>query len=163
MIFMPSSITHGSDGDIAMETGIIPVIVNWLGREEDNSTKFLSNMAKEESGHPELIIELDIFAGFNLIFSLRRHHFSINVGDVDTGVQTGFVVCFDNVTAVNLAHIHTTVVGALSVRITARGPAVWPAVRTKKSVFLLQIKLKVLISMDLHQSCDFMMIVEFVE
>ena len=97
-----------------------------------------------------------------MIFPLRRHHFSVNAGDVDIGVQTGFVVCFDNVTAVDLARTHTTVVGALSARVTARGPAVWPAVRTKKSVFLLQAEPKVLIGMGLHQPRGFVTVVEFV-
>jgi hypothetical protein len=107
-------------------------------------------------------LTLDTLAGSNLVFPLRGHDFSVDAGDVDTGKQTGSVVSFDNVTAVDLAGTHTTVVGTLSARVTSLRPTIWPAVRTEKSVFLLQAEPKVLIGISLHQLRGFITIIELI-
>lgn len=72
----------------------------------------------------------------NLVFPLSGHDLGVGAGNLNTSVQAGPVVSLNNVTAHDLASAVTAVVRALGSWVTALGPAVWPAIGAKESVFL---------------------------
>ena len=71
-------------------------------------------------------------------------------------------MCFDNISAVDLSSSDGTVVRALRTRVTALGPAIWPAIRTKQGVFLFETEPYVLFSVGLHQPSSVMPVIEFI-
>lgn len=101
-------------------------------------------------------------AGANLEFPLTGHDFSVDTRDIDAGIQASFVVRLDNISAVDPARPNTTVVRTLRTWETALGPAIWPTVGTKESVFLLKTKPEVFVSVRIHQPLGLMTVIEFV-
>lgn len=97
-----------------------------------------------------MVLTFDTFTGTDLEFPLGRHNLSIDTGDVDASIKTSLVVGLDDVTAVNLAGSHTAVVGALGAWEATLGPAVGPAVRAEKGVFLFQAKPEFLVGVGSH-------------
>ena len=57
---------------------------------------------------------------------------------------------FDDITAVDLAGTDTAVVWSLRSRETILGPAVWPAVRAKEGVFLLETEPGLMLLVSIH-------------
>lgn len=148
--------------DVGVETGTVPVAGDGLGVEGDLDTKLFGDTVEEEAGHPKVVAHLDTLAGADLVLPLGGHDLGVDTGDVDAGVHAGLVVSFDNVTAVDLAGTNTAVVRALGTGVTALGPAVWPSVGTKKSVFLLETEPEVLAGVGVHQLVGLMAVVELV-
>ena len=72
------------------------------------------------------------------------------------------MVSLNDVTAVDTASADTAVVGPLRTREAVSGPAVWPAVESQKSVFLLQTKPDLVLFVGLHQACGIMAEIEFI-
>lgn len=95
-------------------------------------------------------------------FPLSRHHLRVDASNLDASIQTSFVVSFDNISAVDFASTDTTVIWSLRARETTLGPAIRPAIRTKKSVFLLETEPWLMLGVGLHQSRGFMTVVELV-
>ena len=71
-------------------------------------------------------------------------------------------MCFNNITAENPIGADAAVVGALRSRKTILGPAIWPIVRSKEGVFLLQTEPGLMLGIGLHQPSGFVTVVEFV-
>ena len=93
---------------------------------------------------------------------LRGHNFGIDTRDLDTGVQAGLVVGFNDVTAEDLAGTDTAVVWSLRSRKTILRPAVWPVVGAKESVFLLETEPGLMLFVSVHQPSSLMTIIELV-
>ena len=74
---------------------------------------------------------LDTLTRANLEFPLSRHNFGINTRDFDASVQTGLVMCFNNIATEDLVGTNTTVIWTLRTREAILGPAVWPVIMIK--------------------------------
>src|SRR5436189_6364435 len=96
-----------------MTSSTIPIPFKRLRMKRNLDTEFLSNSFKEITCHPKMITHLNTLTGTNLEFPLRRHDFGVNTADFDTTVQTGFVVCFNDITSVNFTRSDTAIVWAL--------------------------------------------------
>lgn len=105
---------------------------------------------------------LDTLARTNLEFPLSRHYLRVDASNLDASIQTRFVVSFDDISAVYLAGTNTTVIRSLRARETALWPAIWPAIRAKKSVFLLETEPWLVLGIGLHQPCGFVTVIELV-
>ena len=130
--------------------------------ERDFDPEFLRNSFKQVSCHPEMITHFDSLAGTDLEFPLGRHDFSIDSADFNTGVQTGFVVCFNDITSVDFSGTDTAIVGALRTRETTYWPAVWFAIGIEEGVFLFETEPGVMGFVFFHQFGTFGTEVEFV-
>ena len=104
----------------------------------------------------------DTLTRTNLEFPLPRHNLSVNTGDLDSGKQASLVVRLDDISAVDLSCPHTTVIRTLGTWETALGPAVWPTVRRKESVFLLETEPEIVFGISLHQPLGLVTVVELV-
>lgn len=93
----------------------------------------------------------DAFAGPDLVFPLRRHDFGVGAGYVDAGVQAGFVVCLDDVSAEDPTGADAAVVRALGGGESILGPAIRPAELVKQRVLLLQAEPCHVFGVLLHQ------------
>ena len=102
------------------------------------------------------------FTWSNLKFPLGRHDLCIDTGDFDPGIQTRLVVRFNNVSAVNLLGPNTAVVWALRAREPSMGPAIWPAIRAKHRVLLLEAEPRLLRGVGIHQTSSLVTEVELV-
>lgn len=104
----------------------------------------------------------DTLARSNLELPLSRHYLSVDAGNLDASIQTRFVVSFDDISAVDFAGTNTTVIWSLRAREAALGPTIRPAIRAKKSVFLLETKPWLVLGIGLHQSSGFVTVIELV-
>ena len=93
---------------------------------------------------------------------LARHDLGVDAGDVDAGVQAGFIVSLDDVAAEDLARADATVVGALGAGEAALGPAVDVVVLVKQRVLLLEAEPGLVLGMGLHQPSGVVPVVELV-
>lgn len=105
---------------------------------------------------------LDTLARTNLEFPLSRHYFGVNASDLDASKQTSFIMSFDDISAVDLAGTNTTVIRSLRAGEPSLGPTIRPAVRAKKSVFLLEAEPWLVLGIGLHQSHGFVTVIELV-
>lgn len=105
---------------------------------------------------------LDTFARANLEFPLSRHYLGVDTRNLDASIQTRFVVRLDDISAVDLTSTNPTVIWSLGARETALGPTVRPAIRAKKSVFLLETEPWLVLRISLHQSRGFVTVIELV-
>lgn len=129
---------HGLGREVRVAAGTVPVALEGLGVERGADTPLLTDTEEEETGHPEVVTELDTLTRADLELPLRRHNLGVDARDLDTGVETGAVVGLDEVTGKDLAGTDTTVVGALGTGETVLGPAVDLAVVVEESVLLLE-------------------------
>ena len=104
----------------------------------------------------------DTLAGANLEFPLTGHDLGVDTGNINAGIQASLVVSLDNVSAVDPACPDTTVIRTLRTGETALGPAVWPTIRTQKSVFLLETEPEMVFGVGVHQSLGLMTVIELV-
>jgi hypothetical protein len=155
-------LAHLLGGEVAVQTGTVPVTGDGLGVDGDLGAKVLGDAVEEEAGGPEVVTHLDALAGADLELPLGRHDLGVSAGDVDAGVQAGLVVSVDNVALDDLASAYTAVVGALGSRETTRGPAVRPIVGVEEGVLLLKTEPGLAVSVQLHDLLALMAVVELV-
>ena len=90
----------------------------------------LSQLCSFHPAQGEEEITFNAFTRANLEFPLSRHDLGIDTGNLDTSVQTCFVVCLHNVSAEDLAGADTAVVWTLGSWKPPLWPSVWPSVST---------------------------------
>ncbi len=105
---------------------------------------------------------LNALARPDLKFPLSRHDLCVDTRDLDSSIQTGLVMSLNDVSAVDLACSNAAVIRPLGSWESSYRPAIWPAVQTKESVFLLQPKPRLLRSIGVHQPRGLMTIIEFI-
>lgn len=154
--------THLLAGEVAVQTGTVPVTRDGLGVDRDLGAKLLGDAVEKEAGHPEVVTHLNAGAGADLELPLSRHDLSVGARDLDAGVQAGLVVGLDDVTADNLASTNTAVVRTLRSRETALGPAVRLVVHVEESVLLLETEPGLVFGVGLHELSGLMAVVELV-
>lgn len=98
-----SGLTHSLGGVVGVASGAIPVALERLGVEGNLDAPLLSYTDKEVSGHPEVVTHGDTLTGADLELPLGGHDLCVDTRNVDTGVETGAVVRFDQVTSKDLA------------------------------------------------------------
>ena len=131
-------LAHLLGGEVAVETGTVPVTGDRLGVDGDLGAELLGDAVEKEAGEPEVIAHLDTQAGTNLELPLAGHNFGVGARDLHTGVQAGLVVSIDDVTGKDLASTDTAVVRTLGSRIAALRPAIRPVIHIEESVLLLE-------------------------
>lgn len=157
-----TGLTHALGGNVSVAASTVPVSLEGLGVERNLDTKLLSDSVEEVSGHPELIGHGDTLARANLVLPLRRHDLSVDTGDVDTGVETGSVVCLNNVSGENLAGTDTTVVRTLGSGETVLGPSDRVISLVEHGVLLLDSEPDDLLLVSAHKLGALMSVVELV-
>ena len=60
-------------------------------------TPLLCNSNEEIASDPELISHGNAVARANLELPLRRHNFGVDAADPDASIETGTIVCFDQI------------------------------------------------------------------
>ena len=110
----------------------------------------------------KLVLTIDTLARTDLEFPLGGHDLCIDAGDVDASIQTGLVVRFYDISAVDFSSPNRTVVRALRTWVTTLRPAIRPAIRTEQGVFLFKTEPCVLVGVGVHQPCGVVSVVELV-
>merc|ERR550525_1919784 len=129
-----------------------------LGSKETTTPKS-SATAGEVSADPEVVTHINALGGSHLVFPLGRHHLSIGSRHPDTSIETGSVMGFHNVPAVDIAGTDSAVVGALGSRETILGPSEGVTILVKKGVLLLNSKPWVVVLGLLHHLCTLLPLV----
>jgi hypothetical protein len=155
-------LAHLLGGEVAVQTGTVPVTGTGLGVEGDLSAELFGDSVEEETSDPEVVTHLDTEAGTDLELPLGGHDLGVGTGDLDAGVQARLVVSLDDVTAVDLAGTHTAVVWALGTGETVDGPAIWSIRHIEESVFLLETEPWLVVLVRLHELGALVAVVELV-
>lgn len=111
-------IAHLLGGEVAVQTGTVPVTGHGLGRHRDTGAKDLSSAVEEETRDPELVTHGNALARTDLELPLGGHDLGVGAGDVDASVQACLVVRLYDVTLDDLAGTDTAVVRTLGSRET---------------------------------------------
>ena len=107
-------------------------------------------------------LTFNTLARTDLEFPLGGHDLCIDTRNLDTGVQASFVVCLDDITAVDFGCSHTAVVWSLWSGKATFWPAIWPSIFAQECIFLLETKPRFLIFVRLHLTGSVVTVVEFV-
>lgn len=154
--------THLLAGEVAVQTGTVPVTGDGLGLDRDLGAKLLGNAGEEETSEPELVTHLNAVARTDLELPLGGHDLGVGARDLDAGVEAGLVVGVDNVALNDLAGTNTAVVGALGSGETVRGPAEGTVAEVEEGVLLLETEPGLVFGVSLHQLGALMAVVELV-
>ena len=104
--------SHLLSAVVTMSSSTIPVSLHWLRIQWANHAKVFTDTVKNETSNPQMVTHLNAFTRPNLEFPLGGHHLCIGSCDLDTSVEAGFVVSFNDGTAKDLIGTYTTVVWA---------------------------------------------------
>lgn len=80
--------THELGRVVGVATSTVPVTLEGLGVERGLDTPLLTDAEKKETGHPEVVSELDTLARTNLELPLGGHDLGVDTRDLDTSVET---------------------------------------------------------------------------
>merc|ERR1711894_422331 len=106
-------LTHGKSREISVGTSTIPISRHWFRIHRNNNSKIFGRTMQQKSAHPQIVTHGNTFAGSNLELPLGGHHLSICARNIDTRIQTGSVMGFDDISTVNLISSHSAIVWAL--------------------------------------------------
>ena len=96
-------LTHSLGRVVGMAAGAVPIALERLGMERDLDTPLLRDADEEVTGHPQVIAHRDALARAYLELPLGGHNLRVDARDVDTGVEAGAIVSFNQITGENLA------------------------------------------------------------
>ena len=83
-----SGLTHSLSAVVGVATSTIPVTLKRLRVEGDLDAPLLSDADQKIASHPEVISHINTLAWTNLELPLRRHDFSVDARDLNSGVET---------------------------------------------------------------------------
>lgn len=98
-----SGLTHSLGGVVGVASSTVPVTSEGLGVEGDLDCPLFGDTNKEVSGHPKVITHGNTLTRADLELPLGRHNLCVDTRNVDTGVEAGAIVRFDQVTSENLS------------------------------------------------------------
>uniref|UniRef100_A0A182IUQ4 Uncharacterized protein n=1 Tax=Anopheles atroparvus TaxID=41427 RepID=A0A182IUQ4_ANOAO len=113
---------------------------------EATYTKLFRHAVQQEAGHPQVVPDLDALARSHLVLPLGRHHLGVGAAQLHARVQTGAVVCVDDVARVHLIRTHAAVVRTLRSWEAVLRPAERTTVHVQQRVLLLDAKPRVLVA-----------------
>ena len=93
----------------------VPVALHRLRIERRRDAEVLSAPVEQPARQPELVSDVERSERTDLELPLAGHHFGVDAGDGEAGVEAVVEVLLDNVTAVDLVRADTAVVEALRV------------------------------------------------
>lgn len=99
-------------GEVGVATSTVPV-GKQLRLERVDQLVIFSNTAKDVASHPQVVTDLDSFAGANLELPLARHNLGVGSSYLDSGVQAEAIVRIHDLTAVAVVCANGTVVWSL--------------------------------------------------
>ena len=141
---------HSLGGEVGVHTGTVPVSGDRLGVQRDHYVKIFGDSVQEIPGHPEIISHVDSFARSYLELPLGGHNFGILTGDVDSRVEAGAVVGFDDITTEHTIGADSAIVRTLGAGETILGPSEGVIVGIEKSPLLFHAEPGMLISGSVH-------------
>jgi hypothetical protein len=94
---------HGSGTVVGVAPSTVPLTGQRLWVEGDLDTPLLGKTDEEVTGHPKVVAHLNTLARTNLELPLGRHDLGVDTADLDPSIQADAVVCFDQVTCINLS------------------------------------------------------------
>ncbi len=131
---------HLLGGKVGVASGAVPVSGNDFGVERNVQTKQLTQAMHNVARNPQLIANCDSLHRPNLKLPLRRHHFGIDARHLNSRIEarlietdekrnnqnvatSHLVVRFHKASSKNAVNSVAAIVGSLSSRIAASGPA----------------------------------------
>jgi len=116
---LPSS--HRLSGEVSVAAWAIPFWEQFWSKGYVDIV-VLCNTTKQPTGDPQLVSDRNTMYWTNLIFPLTWHDFGICARNLDTCIQTRFVVSIRYRTTKCYIGTNWTIVGALSAWVTITGP-----------------------------------------
>ena len=120
-----------------MRARAVPVALDRLRVERRRDAEVFGDAVQQPARDPELVGDVERAQRADLELPLAGHHFGVDAGDAEAGVEARVEVRFDDVTAVHLVGADTAVVEALRRgEAAAFGEAVRPAVLEERVLLL---------------------------
>jgi len=110
--------------EIRMAAGSVPVTLDWLGLIVYIHSKLFPDSAEDVFSQPHVVTAFDTSGDTDLVLPLAGGDFSIDAGDLESGVDHAAVGSVHDVTAKGVGGAHAAVVLALRLGEAVFGPAI---------------------------------------